>query len=120
MTLHIAKFLVARILIATFAFVLQRYSAKHIRLQRLYHKSADKTRVIFRLHQSDINNAVFLLIFRHKTCESNTARREPNITANQHYLAKTNKTAQLLIRKLGKVAFLFFEKISEISLCIQS
>ena len=56
----------------------------------LYHKSAEKTRVIFRLRRSDIIAAAIVILkpcgfsdilFASKTCVANITRREPNITA---------------------------------------
>ena len=59
----------------------------------LYHKSAEKTRVIFRLRRSDIiADAIVILkpcgfsdiLFAFLTRVANTTRRKPNITAQQY------------------------------------
>ena len=76
-----------------------------IMLMILYHNSAEKARVIFRLRRSDIIAVAIVILkscdfsdilFASKTRGANITRRKPNITAIGNITRrKANKTAQL-------------------------
>ena len=82
----------------------------------LYHKSAEKARVIFRLRRSDIIAVAIVILkpcgfsdilFASKTRVANNTRHKPNITAKQYHSPKANKTAELPYEKFGNMTDFF-------------